>query len=343
MNKVLVEDLNFILEKLKYNIDFNELKDKHIFITGGTGLFGKLLLETFLFFNYTLDTNIKITVLTRNYEKFISNYPQFLNENIKFINGDIRNFNIDFDNIDYVIHAAASVDPILEKENPDEMFSIIVDGIKYLLKKIKPYNVKRILFTSSGAVYGKQPYNLKYISEDFKCSPDSIYGKAKHISENILLDSNIDTIIARCYAFTGTYLNLQIHYAIGNFILNCFEKKDIIIKGDGSPIRSYLYTADLIIWIIAALFKSNSNEIYNVGSMNEISILDLAKLVTKQFSYSTNINILGKTNVGIAPSVYLPDNNKIVSKLNVSENYTLENMIKRTIDWNILNNDGVIK
>ncbi|WP_276307047.1 NAD(P)-dependent oxidoreductase [Brachyspira sp. G79] len=209
MNKILQEDLDFILEKLKDNIDFNKLKDTHIFITGGTGLFGKLLLETFLFFNNKLYTNIKITVLTRNHKKFVSNYPQFINENIRYIDGDIRNFDIGFDSIDYVIHAAASVDPILEKENPDEMFSIIVDGTKYLLEKIKPYNVKRILFTSSGAVYGKQPYNLKYISEDFKCDPNSTYGKGKYISENILLDSSIDTIITRCYALVGPYLNLK--------------------------------------------------------------------------------------------------------------------------------------
>lgn len=334
MNKILQEDLNFILEKLKNNIDINRLKDTNIFITGGTGLFGKLFLETFLFFNYTLDTNIRITVLTRNYDKFISNYPQFINNNIKFINGDIRNFNIDCDNIDYIIHAAASVDPILEKENPDEMFSIIVDGTKYLLEKIKLYNIKRILFTSSGAVYGKQPSNLKYISEDFKCDPNSIYGKGKYISENILLDSNIDTIIARCYALVGPYLNLKIHYAIGNFILDCLEKRDIIIKGDGSPIRSYLYTADLIIWLITVLLNSDSNEIYNIGSMKETSILDLAQLVTKQFDYKTDIKVLSKKEVGIAPSIYLPDNNKIISKLNVKENYTLENMIRRTIYWN---------
>ena len=337
MNKILLEDLEFILEKIKNNIDLAKLKNTNIFITGGTGLFGKLFLETFLFFNDKLDSNIKITVLTRNYEKFISNYPQFINENIKFINGDIRNFNINCDNIDYIIHAAASVDPILEKENPNEMFSIIVDGTKYLLEKIKDYNVKRILFTSSGAVYGKQPYNLKYISEDYNCNPDSIYGKAKYISENILLDSNIDAIIARCYALVGPYLNLKIHYAIGNFISDCLEKKEIIIKGDGTPLRLYLYTADLMIWLISSLFKSNSNEIYNIGSMKEISIFDLAQLVAKQFSYETKINALSKKDIGIAPSIYLPNNNKIISKLNITENYSLENMINRTIEWNQLN------
>ncbi|WP_300369654.1 NAD(P)-dependent oxidoreductase [Brachyspira sp.] len=337
MNKILLEDLNFILEKLKNSIDLDKLKNSHIFITGGTGLFGKLFLETFLFFNNVLETNIKLTILTRNYEKFISLYPNFINDNIKFINGDIRNFNIDVENIDYVIHAAASVDPILEKENPDEMFSVIIDGTKYLLDKIKSYNVKRILFTSSGAVYGKQPNDLRYIKEDYNCNPDSIYGKAKYISENILLDSNIDTIITRCYALVGPYLNLKIHYAIGNFIFDCLEKRDIIIKGDGTPLRSYLYTADLIIWLMTSLLKSDSNEIYNIGSMKEISMFDLAKLVTKQFHYEININVLSKKNIGIAPSIYLPDNNKIVSNLNVSENYSLENMIKRTIEWNILN------
>ncbi|WP_240516683.1 hypothetical protein [Brachyspira sp. G79] len=83
-----------------------------------------------------------------------------------------------------------------------------------------------------------------------------------------------------------------------------------------------------------ALLNSDSNEIYNIGSMKEISILDLALLVTKQFDYKTDIKVLSKRDIGIAPSIYLPDNNKIISKLNVKENYTLENMIKRTIYWN---------
>lgn len=60
-------------------------------------------------------------------------------------------------------------------------------------------------------------------------------------------------------------MNLNIHFAIGNFIKDAMENRDIIIKGDGRPLRSYLYTADLVIWLLTMLLKSENKSIYNVG------------------------------------------------------------------------------
>lgn len=331
MNRIILEDLYNIKSRL-YDID--KLKNSNIFITGGTGLFGKLFLDTFLFLNNKLDLNIQITVLTRNYHSFIKKYKRYIDKNIDFINGDIRNFEIYNKNIDYCLHFAASVDPYLEKNNPNEMASIIVDGTKNLLKNLEKYNIKRLLFASSGSVYGKQPDNIKYIQENFECNPNSIYGKSKLLAENILLNNNINCVIARCYALVGPYLKLNIHYAIGNFILNCLQKKDIIIKGDGTPLRSYLYTSDLVLWLLTVLLSSDNKEVYNVGSMKEISMYQLAKIISEQFEYKSNINVLSEENIGIAPSMYLPDNRKIISKLRVKENYNIEDMIKRTIYWN---------
>lgn len=331
MNRIILEDLENIRKRLS---NINNLRDSNIFITGGTGLFGKLFLDTFLFLNNKLNLNIRITVLTRDSDSFIKKYNRYIDKNIDFINGDIRNFEIHNKNVDYCLHFAASVDPNLERNNPDEMHSIIVDGTKNLLKIIEKYDIKRVLFASSGAVYGKELYNIKYISEDFECNPSSIYGKAKLQAENIILDNNINCVIARCYALVGPYLNLNIHYAIGNFISECLHKKDIIIKGDGTTLRSYLYTADLILWLLTILLNSDNKEIYNVGSMKEISIYKLAEIISSQFEYKTNIKVLSEGNIGIAPSVYLPDNRKIISALRVKENYTIEDMIKRTIFWN---------
>lgn len=334
MNKIILEDMDFVFNQLKNTVDLAKLKNASIFITGGTGLFGKLFLDAFLFLNYKLNLNIKITVLTRNYESFIKKYKRYIDKNIDFIIGDIRNFEIYNKNIDYCLHLAASVDPNLEKNNPNEMESVIVDGTKNLIKKLEKYSIKRLLFTSSGAVYGKQPDNIKYMAENFECNPNSIYGKSKLLAESILLNNNINCVIARCYALVGPYLNLNIHYAIGNFISDCLHKKDIIIKGDGTPLRSYLYTADLVLWLLTILLKSENKEIYNVGSMKEISIYQLAKIISEQFEYKTNIKVLSKENIGIAPTMYMPDNRKIISMLGVKENYKIESMIKKTILWN---------
>ena len=131
-------------------------------------------------------------------------------------------------------------------------------------------------------------------------------------------------------------MNLNIHFAIGNFIKDAIENRDIIINGDGRPLRSYLYTADLVIWLLAILLKSENKSIYNVGGRNGISIYDLAKKVSKQVNnYTGKVDILTKSNYNYPTPKYIPNNKKIIKELGVKENYTLDEAIKRTIDWNL--------
>lgn len=328
MNKTLEEDLEFISK----NIKLNELKNKSIFITGATGFFGKLFLNTFNFLNKKLNLNTDITILTRSFNIFINEYPEF--KNIKYIEGDIRDFNIQNKNYDYLIHAATPASEKLEKENPNEMYSIIIDGSKHIIEMIKKCSVKRLLFTSSGAVYN-QPPNIKKVGEDYKGTPLTAYARGKKESENMFLNiDNSECVIARCFAFVGLFLNLDIHFAIGNFIRDCINKNNIIIKGDGRPYRSYLYTADLMIWLINILTNAKDKSIYNVGSNKEISIFELAKIVAKQYKHKTEIKVLTKTDNSTPPPIYVPDNSKIIQELKVKENYSLEESIKRTILWN---------
>lgn len=225
----------------------------------------------------------------------------------------------------------------MEEENPKEMYSVILEGTKNIIDIAKNMNVKKLLFTSSGAVYGEQYQSIKSFKEDYQGIPITYYGKAKKISENIFLNSNINVSIARCFAVTGPYLNLNIHFAIGNFIKDAIENRDIIIKGDGRPLRSYLYTADLVIWLLAILLKSENKSIYNVGGRNGISIYDLAKKVSKQVNnYTGKVDILTKSNYNYPTPKYIPNNKKIIKELGVKENYTLDEAIKRTIEWNLI-------
>ena len=333
IDNILLEDNNFIFNQLKNLTALSKLDNSNILITGGTGLFGKSILNFLIYIRQYY--NFYITILTRNKYEFLINYPNYNTDFINFINGDIRNFNCDKE-YDYIIHAAAPASAKLEKENPLEMYSIILDGSKNIINIANSMNVKKLLFTSSGAVYGEQFESIKSFKETYYGNPVTYYGKAKKISEKLFLDSNINVSIARCFAFVGPYLNLNIHFAIGNFIRDVIENKDIIIKGDGRPLRTYLYTADLVIWLFTILLNSENKSIYNVGASKEVSITNLAKKVAKSVNnYTGNIKILKESNYNYPTPKYIPDNTKIINELGVKENYTLDNAIKRTIEWNL--------
>ena len=333
IDNILLEDNNFIFNQLKNLTALSKLDNSNILITGGTGLFGKSILNFLIYIRQYY--NFDITVLTRDKYSFLFSNPNYNTNFINFINGDIRNFNCDKE-YDYIIHAAAPASAKLEKENPLEMYSIILDGSKNIINIANSMNVKKLLFTSSGAVYGEQFESIKSFKETYYGNPVTYYGKAKKISEKLFLDSNINVSIARCFAFVGPYLNLNIHFAIGNFIRDVIENKDIIIKGDGRPLRTYLYTADLVIWLFTILLNSENKSIYNVGASKEVSITNLAKKVAKSVNnYTGNIKILKEANYNYPTPKYIPDNTKIINELGVKENYTLDNAIKRTIEWNL--------
>ncbi|MEI0703100.1 NAD(P)-dependent oxidoreductase [Brachyspira intermedia] len=332
-NNIILEDVQFVFNQLKILTDLSKLDNSNILITGGTGLFGKSILNFLLYARKYY--NFSITILTRNKYKFLLKHSEYDNNFISFINGDIRDFNCDKE-YDYIIHAATPASEILEKENPLEMYSIILDGTKNIIKIANNMNVQKLLFTSSGAVYGEQYESIKSFKETYNGYPTTFYGKAKKISEELFLESSINVSIARCFAFVGPYLNLNIHFAIGNFIRDVIQNKNIIIKGDGRPLRSYLYTSDLVIWLFAMLLNSNDKSIYNVGSSNEISIYDLAKKVSNSFDcYTGKIEVLTKPNYNYPIPKYIPNNSKIIEELKVKENYTLYESIKRTMGWNL--------
>ena len=185
--------------------------NKKIFLTGGTGFFGKsildMLAEGFL-------SDCSFVILSRNPEKFLQKFPQYGKlEQVRFVSGDVRNFEFPQENFDYIIHAATPAVTTLAK---GEMRSIIIEGTSRVLEFAKVCGAEKLLFVSSGAVYGPQG-SLCNVPEDFPCNPVTEYGIAKLDAENMCIASGVPTFIARCFAFVGPRLDLDIHFAIGNF------------------------------------------------------------------------------------------------------------------------------
>lgn len=342
---ILVDDLNHIFAHTK---DFwEEIKGKNIFITGGTGFFGCWLLESFVWANEKLNLNASVLILTRDYNAFKKNAPHLVNNPaIKFHIGDVRNFEFPKGEFPYIIHAAAtSARATFNNEDPLIKFDTTVEGTKHVFDFAVKCHAKKLLFTSSGAVYGRQPPKMTHISEDYCGAPDpvglnSAWGVSKRAAELLCAlyskKYGIETKIARCFALVGPHLPLDIHYAIGNFIADRIKNRPIIIKGDGSPYRSYLYASDLVIWLWTILFRGENCRPYNVGSEEAINIYSLAKIITKISQPELEVNIMQKRVSNKPEERYVPSTQRARNELNLKQIISLEDSIKRTIEWNKL-------
>ena len=294
---------------------------RRLLLTGGTGFFGKSILSLYAEGKFE---KYEFHILSRDPDGFCSRFPEITRKkNIHFLRGDVRSFDFPHEHFDAVIHAAT---PAMHMP-PGEQRDIILKGNERILAFAKK-NGGRILFTSSGAVYGPQPPDLDAFPESFPCSPVTEYGIAKKEAEDQFLSSGTDCVIARCFAFTGPYLRRDIHFAIGNFIRDALAGTPIVIQGDGTPLRSYLYADDLAEWLFACLESGTSCGIYNIGSAHPVSIAELALKVKTVLNSSSPIEIRGKPDPDLPVQKYIPSVRKIKSELKVSENFTLEEAIR---------------
>jgi dTDP-glucose 4,6-dehydratase len=306
-----------------------------LFLTGGTGFFGKSILKGLLDGRFNAGC---LTILSRNPQIFFHANPQFRQlKNLSVIQGDIRTFDFPNEKFDFIIHAATPASATLEQQNPDEMRSIVVDGTRHVLDFAKQCECKRFLMTSSGAVYGVQPPELPHIPETFPCNPVSTYGKGKREAEQMCIEAGekqgFVALLPRCFAFVGPYLPLNIHFAIGNFIRDCLNNRPIIITGDGTPLRSYLSADDLVAWLFKILLQGEHGRAYNVGSEQALSIVELASLV-KQCAGTTNEIIVRQHPVSEAlPSRYIPSTARAQQELGLAQTIETEEAIRQTLKY----------
>lgn len=341
MKRLPLDDLEYIFQN---TLDIWEsFRDKSIFLTGGTGFFGKWILESFIYVNNKLSLNAKIISLSRNPESFLQEYP-FYDENtssIRFIKGDILKYNFELDEkIHYIIHAATAASDTLNKNNPLLMMDTITLGTRNVLNFALTQRIEGFLFVSSGAVYGKQPLNVSTIHETdgFKIdinNSNAAYSEGKRIAElycsTYFEKYNLPLKIARCFAFVGPYLPLNTHFAIGNFINNVLNKEDIVISGDGSTIRSYMYASDLAISIWKILANGRNNIPYNVGIDTPYSLREIALILKSK--YGNDVKILN-LNKNTSKDIYVPNIDAFKSDFNVSNFINIEEAIQKTIKFN---------
>jgi len=321
----------------------DELRNQRIFITGGTGFFGCWLLETFAWANDKLGLNAAALVLTRDPDAFKRQAPHLANHPaIQFQIGDVRSFDFPRGEFSHIIHAATEASAKLNDENPLLMFDTIVEGTRHTLEFARHCGAKKFLLTSSGAVYGKPPPEMTHIPEEYVGAPDptdprSAYGEGKRAAEMLCAlyakQFGLQTKIARCFAFVGPYLPLDIHFAIGNFIRDGLTGGPIRVNGDGTPYRSYLYAADLATWLWTILFRGESCRPYNVGAEEAITIGELAKTVASIFQPAVTVQIAKEPKPGMSAERYVPSTRRARKELGLAQQIDLAKSIQRTVKY----------
>jgi dTDP-glucose 4,6-dehydratase len=337
---LLRSDLKSVLNRTRDIWD--QFRGQRIFITGGTGFFGKWLLETFAYADAALELRAELVVLTRDRNRFLRAMPYLSAcENIRFQQGDVRDFNYPSGEFSHVIHAATEASAALNHSAPDTMFDVIVKGTRRVLDFSEHCGAQRILMVSSGAVYGRAPKGTRHIHEEdfgtFEPLPaTSAYCQGKRVAEQLCVETQarngINIPIARCFAFVGPFLPLDQHFAIGNFLRDALLGGPVVMNSRGQDFRSYMYAADLATWLWTMLARVDGCRAFNVGSDHPVSISELARSIA--CLGNTDIELrCGDTETCQNPTHYVPSIERARRELGLDLEVDFHSSVARTFAW----------
>jgi nucleoside-diphosphate-sugar epimerase len=337
------EDLTHILTHARPS--FLSLRNANLFITGGTGFFGHWLLESLLHANTALNLNVRATVLTRNAAAFCTKSPHITYDPaITLLEADILTFPFPTQPHTHILHAATDSGGQQISRTPEHLYNDILTGTRRVLDFAHFTGARRLLYTSTGAVYGRSTTLLHtpetYLDTHRPDLPPHSYEAAKRAAELLILSETLnpgpytlDPVLARCFAFVGPHLPLDAHFAIGNFIGAALAHQPIHIRGDGSPRRSWLYMADLAIWLWTILTQGYPSRAYNVGSDHAMTIAEAAHLTAATLHLSLPIQIDGTPNPAAPLNSYVPAIARANDELGLQVRIPLDEALRRTAAW----------
>ncbi len=313
--------------------DFEALRGARLFITGGTGFFGKWLLAGLDQADRELGLNLKLTILSRDPRRFATQWPEVESrKNWTLFEGHVAELPVLLERFDYVLHAAADGPAQATEAAEAERSRAIVEGTRRMITLAERKGTQRLLFVSSGAVYGAATGKLEGAREDEFAQARALvpYAAAKRAAEEACAKSKADCTVARAFAFLGPHLPLDQNFAAGNFIADALGGGPIRVRGDGTALRSYLYPTDLVVWLLAILARGERGAAYNVGSDEVVSTRDLARAIAAETSQDARVEIQSTQPPG-PQNIYLPNITRAKEELGLRVTVPLREAIRRTL------------
>lgn len=302
-----------------------------ILLAGGAGFLGSHLADKLLGLGYSV---ICMDNLITGDKKNIEHLKD--NTAFSFIEHDVSEY-IDLDEkIDYVLNLASPASPVDYYKYPIETMKVGSLGTYKLLGIAKKYKAK-FLMASTSEVYGDplvNPQPETYWGNVSSIGPRSVYDEAKRFSEAITCayhrQHGIDTKIVRIFNTYGERMQCDDGRVVPNFIGQALRNESLTVYGDGTQTRSFCYVSDLVEGIVR-LMGSDLNEPVNIGNTEEMSILGFAEKIKDITGCKSEI--VFKDLPKDDPKVRRPDITKAKEKLGWKSKVSLEDGLKRTVEW----------
>ena len=273
------QDLDKVVQHL------NVPQEGNILITGATGLIGSCLVDLLMRHSFC-----HIYAMGRNSQRAEQRFADYWQQpRFHFIRHDICQSLECTENFHYIIHAASNASPNFFQQSPVEVMKSNLNGLCHLVEYGLRHQMKRMVYISSGEVYGEGDGSV--FTEESSghidiLSPRACYPSSKRAAETLcaayIQEYGADIVIARpCHTY-GPYFTESDNRVYAQFIRNILNDEDIVMKSRGEQFRSWLYVVDCAVAMLLLLTKGNSGEAYNVANEeSNITIRQLAEEIAK--------------------------------------------------------------
>ena len=335
-----VGDLALVLERAQAPL--RRLDGAHVLIAGASGLVGSWLLESLLDAQRTMMIDVSATLLVRNTGAFAAAFPHLAaSPRVTMAEGDVRTFADPARGPTHVIHAASADTPARNVAAPDDVSEMIGRGTEHLLDYAERAGAARILLVSSGSVYVRQARPITEIDPTL-ARGDTVaerFGVAKRNAERLgeSMSAARGVTIARIFTLFGPRLPISGQFAVGQFLGDALAGRPVRVRGDGTPLRSYLYLADLAAWCWHLLDRGGEPRVYNVGADFPVSIGGVAAKVGALSDAHVQPAFGANPVPGALPPCYLPSVTRAREELGLEAWTSLDDGLARTWAW--LNSD----
>lgn len=345
MNRVLEDDLKTIIAE---DLSWEKLKNKAVMITGASGMVGSYMLYVLLMLNDEKHYGIKVDAVMRNVNKL----PEEIRnrEDVNVVVADVTKDIPDVGDIDYIIHAASPASPLIMQNQPVETIAANTIGTFKTLELAKEKNAEGYLFISSREIYGQPDEGQEFFYENTygfvdQLNPRSCYSEGKKAAETMCVcfheEYGLNTKIARLAHTYGPGMSIYDGRVQADFLKNVYHNEDIVLKSEGTAVRTYTYIADAIAGMYRILLDSE-DIVYNIGNeAGKVSIRDLAEILVSIYperGLKLVFDIPEGGTKGTAPYTLGILSSEKLRKLGWNPTYSVKDGFKRTLEYLELEN-----